>query len=192
MPSRQTFVTWKKTAPANFTFAVKASRYITHMKKLKDVREGIGKLLHNAYGLEDKLGPVLFQLPPGWKVNVERLEYFLKLLPRGNRYTIEFRNDTWYTGDVFSLLRQYNCAFCIYELDRHQSPLEVTADFIYIRLHGPGGKYQGNYSEPVLQMWSQRIRVWQQAGKDVYVYFDNDEKGYAAFNALRLSELVDR
>jgi len=134
MPSRQTFVTWKKTAPANFTFAVKASRYITHMKKLKDVREGIGKLLHNAYGLEDKLGPVLFQLPPGWKVNVERLEYFLKLLPRGNRYTIEFRNDTWYTGDVFSLLRQYNCAFCIYELDRHQSPLEVTADFFTARV----------------------------------------------------------
>jgi uncharacterized protein YecE (DUF72 family) len=162
------------------------------MKKLKDVRQGVGKLLHNAYGLEAKLGPVLFQLPPGWKVNAERLEAFLKLLPPGNRYTIEFRNETWYSEEVYRLLRQYNCAFCIYELDRHLSPLEVTADFVYIRLHGPGGKYQGDYSQQILQMWSERIHVWQQEGKDVYVYFDNDEKAYAAFNAQRLIELVDQ
>jgi uncharacterized protein YecE (DUF72 family) len=191
MPSMETFEAWRKNTPPDFLFAVKGSRYITHMKKLKDVGEGVEWLISNASALGKKLGPILFQLPPGWKVNTERLEDFLRLLPRDHRFTIEFRNNTWYTEEVYDLLRKYNCAFCIYELSGHQSPREVTADFVYIRLHGPGGKYQGSYSSDVLDQWSRRIQVWRRAGIDVYVYFDNDEKGYAAFNAKHLAELVE-
>lgn len=102
----------------------------------------------------------------------------------------EYRNDTWYISEVYELLHQHNCAFCIYELAGHQSPEVVTADFVYIRLHGPGAKYQGSYSTPVLQTWAYKCKAWQQQGKDVYIYFDNDEAGYAAKNALQLRQLL--
>lgn len=190
LPSPDTFRTWKKESPARFTFAVKASRFITHMKKLKPGRASIRKFLTHAGKLEEKLGPVLFQLPPKWKLNVERLAAFLDLLPAGHRYAFEFRNTTWYEEAVYALLRQYNCAFCIYHLERHLSPLEVTADFVYIRLHGPGNKYQGSYTKRTLHQWADRCLYWHQQRKDVYVYFDNDQAGYAAFNAQKLIEIT--
>jgi uncharacterized protein YecE (DUF72 family) len=136
------------------------------------------------------MGPILYQLPPGWKINTERFAEFLKSIPKGFRSTFEFRNATWYTPEVIQLLNKFNCAFCIYQLNGHQSPMEVTADFVYIRLHGPGGKYQGSYSESELQTWADRIRKWQAEGKDVFIYFDNDQAGYAAFNASYLRSIV--
>lgn len=190
LPPRQTFETWKNTVPDDFVFAVKASRFITHMKKLNDVNESLALFLHNAEGLEEKLGVVLFQLPPGWKVNVDRLVLFLQKLPKHHRYTFELRNTTWYDERVYALLREHNCAFCIYELDGHMSPLEVTADFVYVRLHGPGGKYQGSYGKEALQWWASQCNSWAADGKDVYVYFDNDQEGYAAFNAMTLKKLI--
>jgi uncharacterized protein YecE (DUF72 family) len=114
----------------------------------------------------------------------------LKLLPKDLRYVFEFRNKTWYNDEVDALLKEYNCAFCIYQLAGHISPIKVTADFVYIRLHGPKGKYQGSYDDETLNLWATRCREWINQGKDVYVYFDNDEQGYAAFNALRLKELL--
>jgi len=191
LPDRDTFVRWKTSTPENFTFAVKGSRYITHMKKLKDPKEPLGVFLQHARGLGKKLGPVLFQLPPGWKINYERLETFVKALPKKRRFAFEFRNTTWYDDKVYELLRRHNCAFCIYELNGHRSPMEVTADFVYIRLHGPGGKYQGSYTDPDLKTWAAQLKQWQRSGKDAYVYFDNDQAGYAAFNAVRLKELTD-
>ena len=190
LPPRQTFEKWKDDVPADFTYAVKASRYITHMKKLHDTGESLELFLDNAAGLADKLGIILFQLPPGWKLDLERLEHFLQKLPKGNRYTFEFRNDTWYVPEVYTLLQHYNCAFCIYELAGHLSPIKVTANYIYIRLHGPGDKYQGSYTDSVLQQWANRIKSWADDGKDVYVYFDNDQEGYAAFNAITLQDMV--
>jgi uncharacterized protein YecE (DUF72 family) len=192
LPLRSTFTQWKKSVPDNFIFAVKGSRYITHMKKLKESNEALQALLHNASGLKEKLGPVLFQLPPGWKINTQRLEDFLKQLPRKFRFAFEFRNKTWYTEDVYALLRKYNCAFCIYELDRHLSPLEVTTDFVYVRLHGPAGKYQGSYTKRQLSSWAKTCAAWKQNHKDVYIYFDNDQEGYAAFNARTLQALLDK
>jgi uncharacterized protein YecE (DUF72 family) len=189
LPTKETFLNWRKLTPKNFLFSVKASRYITHMKKLKDAKASLNEFMDHALLLKEKLGPVLFQLPPGWKINTERLNEFLQNLPASGRYVFEFRNHTWYHHDVFSLLKKYNCAFCIYELDGHLAPLELTADFVYVRLHGPAGKYQGNYSEYLLKQWSRRCKNWLR-GKDVFIYFDNDEKGYAAFNAKRLQELV--
>jgi len=189
LPTKETFINWKNAVPADFTFVVKASRYITHMKKLKDPAQSIANFMDNVIALGEKLGPILFQLPPGWKINTERLKEFLRKLPKGQRYVFEFRNDSWYHDDIYELLEKYNCAFCIYELDGHLTPLKVTADFVYIRLHGPGHKYQGSYSEQALAEWAEKCKEWNK-GKDVFVFFDNDENGYAAFNAKRLIELV--
>jgi uncharacterized protein YecE (DUF72 family) len=190
LPPKQTFINWKETVAEDFVYAVKASRYITHMKKLKDPVEILASFLENVAGLDDKLGVILFQLPPGWQLNLERFSEFLEKLPTHHRYTFEFRNPTWYVPKVYDLLKQYNCAFCIYELAGHMSPMEVTADFVYIRLHGPGDKYQGSYEEEVLQEWANRCKEWSGEGRDVFVYFDNDQEGYAAFNAIRLRELA--
>jgi uncharacterized protein YecE (DUF72 family) len=190
MPRMETFREWARQTPDDFTFSVKASRFITHMKKLKDVEQSIDWLLDNASGLGKKLGPILFQLPPGWKLNTDRLESFLNILPADHRFAIEFRNPTWYNEQVYALLTKYNCAFCIYELDVHRSPIMITADFAYVRLHGPGGKYQGSYAGEVLQQWVNSIKLWVGNGKDVYVYFDNDDSGYAAANALSLKLLL--
>jgi uncharacterized protein YecE (DUF72 family) len=192
LPEPSTFTAWRKAAPRGFTFAVKASRYLTHMIKLKADKASLRKFFLRAVKLEEKLGPVLFQLPPRWKVNTERLAQFLKALPAGHRYTFEFRDHTWYTEEVMDLLRQHNCAFCIYHLEGHQSPLEITADFVYVRLHGPGNKYQGSYTPAALRKWAKLCRQWARQKKDVYLYFDNDQAGYAAFDAQRLQELVKR
>jgi uncharacterized protein YecE (DUF72 family) len=189
LPSAKTFANWRKASPHQFIFSVKASRYITHMKKLKDPETSLHKFLTHVHALKEKLGPVLFQLPPGWKLNTGRLKEFLQCLPAPGRYVFEFRNPSWYHPDVFALLKKYNCAFCIYELNGHLTPFELTADFVYIRLHGPSAKYQGNYSENILRKWSRYCKNWLKT-KDVFVYFDNDEAGYAAFNAKRLKELL--
>ena len=191
LPPEKTFANWRKAVPDHFLFVVKASRYITHMKKLHDTQESVDYFFKNVGALKEKLGPILFQLPPGWQVNAQRLVEFLAYLPRDHRYVFEFRNPTWYAEEVKKTLEHYNVAFCIYELDRHLSPEWVTADFVYLRLHGPEGKYQGSYTKTTLQQWAQQCVKWQEQGKDVYVYFDNDQHGYAAFNALEIKKEVD-
>lgn len=191
LPTAKTFKAWRGSVPEDFLFAVKGSRYITHMKKLKVDKATISQFVSRVSKLEEKAGPILFQLPPTWKVNTERLETFLSRLPAGYRYTIEFRNQTWYTQEVYDILHKHNAAFCIYELAGHTSPEVVTADFVYIRLHGPGAKYQGSYTTTALKRWGDKCGEWENSGKDVYVYFDNDQKGYAAFNALALNKIVD-
>ena len=142
--------------------------------------------------LKEKLGPVLYQLPPSLTIDTELLKEFLKHLPKNLRHTFEFRNESWYNEEVYSILEKNNCAFCIYELGGHQSPEKVTADFVYIRLHGPGKKYQGSYSEESLKQWGLKCKGWLENNKDVYIYFDNDQNGYAAFNALHLKEFIKK
>jgi uncharacterized protein YecE (DUF72 family) len=190
LPSEATFSAWKGSVPDDFVFAVKASRFITHMKKLNEPEQSIARFMHAVNFLEEKLGPILFQLPPFWNLNLERLKAFLEALPRGYRYALELRNESWYNEAVYQLLEQYEIAFCIYELERHLSPMLVTAGFVYVRLHGPGNKYEGSYTEEALQAWGVKVKGWQQEGKDVYIYFDNDQFAYAAHNAIRLRELV--
>ena len=190
LPTCETFSQWKDNTPNEFLFSVKASRYITHMKKLNEVELSLDILLENARCLDKKLGTILFQLPPGWNVDLERFRKFLKILPVDQRFVFEFRNSSWYTKEIYQMLAEHHCAFCIYELAGHCSPIEVTADFVYIRLHGPGNKYQGNYEEKVLKRWTDKLIGWRDKGKDVYVYFDNDQDAFAAFNALTLKDLV--
>lgn len=191
LPSEETFLNWKKIVPDDFTYVIKANRFITHIKKLHDPIESLYPFLDYVKLLGKKLGPVLFQLPPFMKANVPLLEAFLQELPKKIRYVFEFRNPDWYKPEVYDLLKKYNCAFCIYELAGHISPIQITADFIYIRLHGPGNKYQGSYSDETLQSWADECLKWSET-KDVFVYFDNDQNGYAAFNALKLRELTKK
>ncbi|MFC7522489.1 DUF72 domain-containing protein [Parapedobacter sp. GCM10030251] len=190
LPSESTFNNWKDQVPTDFLFAVKANRYITHLKKLNEVAEYTRDFVQLANHLGKKLGPFLFQLPPSWKLNLDRLSNFAEILPKGYRYAFEFRNQDWYVPGVYEVLRHHNCAFCIYELAGHQSPIEITADFAYVRLHGPGGKYQGKYSDATMSEWADRCRAWKQKGKDIFFYFDNDEKAYAVDNAKTLAELL--
>jgi uncharacterized protein YecE (DUF72 family) len=170
---------------------VKASRFLTHNKKLKDPENALQNFLPRAEALQEKLGPILFQLPPRWRVNVERLEAFLHVLPRRRRYAFEFREPSWNTEAVYATLRRHNAAYCIFELDCFTSPLQVTADFAYVRLHGPGGKYQGCYTGATLRQWAKWIEE-QSKLRAIYIYFDNDQAGYAARNALELKRLVAR
>jgi uncharacterized protein YecE (DUF72 family) len=188
LPGEAALELWRSGTPANFRFALKGSRFLTHMKKLTDTGRGIGRFFDRAKLLGRKLGPIVFQLPPNFRINPERLEHFLEALPSGHRYAFEFRDPSWNDARIYALLRRHKSAYCIFDLAGFQSPLEITADFTYIRLHGPGGKYQGSYSDASLRAWRRRLREWNLRAS--YVYFDNDQSGYAAQNALRLKEFL--
>jgi uncharacterized protein YecE (DUF72 family) len=181
---------WKHDTPPGFLFAAKGSRFLTHMKKLKDEGPGIDHFFSRVHGLGRKLGPIVFQLPPRWQVNAGRLETFLSALPKRRKYAFELRDPTWHVPEVYRILRRHNAAFCIFEIGGWQSECEITADFTYVRLHGPGGPYQGSYSKPVLKRWASRIRDWERDLNAAYVYFDNDQAGYAPANARELKQLA--
>lgn len=190
LPQASTFAKWRDSTPDNFVFACKASRYLTHRKKLKDP-ERSSKLFFAAIAhLRQKLGPVLVQLPPRWRVNEERLEAFLKVVPKQFRVAFEFRDESWLAPPIFTLLEKHKAALCIYDFSGRQSPVEVTAPFVYVRLHGPKGAYRGQYEEHALKDWARRLRNWADEGRDAYCYFDNDEAGYAFMDAARLLAMV--
>jgi uncharacterized protein YecE (DUF72 family) len=183
--------TWRESTPKNFRFAAKGSRFLTHMKKLKDPAPGIAKFFERIDRLERKLGPIVFQLPPFWEVNLERLEGFLEALPPRHKYAFELRNPTWHTAEVYRILHRHGAAFCIFEIAGFQSGLELTADWTYVRLHGPAGAYEGSYPDATLRTWAERIRAWQRELRAAYLYFDNDQSGYAARNALRIKTFLE-
>jgi len=183
--------TWREAVPRDFLYAAKGSRFLTHMKKLKDPVPGIERFFERIEGLGKSLGPIVFQLPPRWGPDLARLEGFVEALPPRRRYAFELRDTSWHTEEVYRILRRHNLAFCIYDLAGLESPRLVTADFAYVRLHGPTARaYQGSYSDAALEDWARRIDGWRDALKAVYVYFDNDQAGYAVRDALRLKALV--
>ncbi len=190
VPQEKTLKQWVHKAGPGFVFSVKASRYITHMKKLKDPQEPVKNFLNKIKVLEESLGPILFQLPPKWKKNRERLRSFLEFLPTEFRFAFEFRNPDWFADDIYELLEKNNAAFCVYDFNRRQSPQKVTSDFVYIRLHGPDGAYKGKYDDQSLSQWAEVISLWKKQGKDIFCYFDNDQLGYAAENALKLKGMI--
>lgn len=183
---------WTRQVPEDFVFAVKGSRFITHNKKLKDPAPALARFFAPVRAFGRHLGPIVFQLPPRWGVNAERLAAFLKALPKRRRYAFEFRDPRWHCEAVYALLRRHRAAFCIYELAGFRAPLVVTTDFVYVRLHGPEGKYRGDYATAALSTWAKRIRAWLKDGNDVYVYFDNDQNAYAAKNAVALAGKLGR
>jgi len=190
LPKSETLTAWRKAVPKGFLFAVKASRYITHMKKLKDAKEALTSLLKRVDALGDKLGPILFQLPPRWRFNPERFYDFLEILPTNYRYAFEFRDTSWMDPAAYEALNMVGAAFCIYDLAGYASPKEITADFIYVRLHGPADAYKGSYHVSTLSGWAGAFSTWVDMGNQVFCYFDNDEAGYAAQNALKLQEML--
>ncbi len=193
LPKKETLHRWKECVPGEFIFSFKANRYITHMKKLKDPADSLARMLDVVDSLEDALGPILFQLPPRWKFNPERFSNFLDMLPPRYRYVFEFRDPSWLVPDAYKALDKAGAAFCIYEIGGLKSPTHVTADFVYIRLHGPEREpYRGRYSTKVLAGWAGAISSWVVQGKDVFCYFDNDEAGYAAQDAARLREMLKK
>lgn len=190
MPTEKAVIDWREQTPDDFLFAWKASRYITHNKKLLDPADSLTFMFTRTRVLEGKLGPVLFQLPPSLKRNDERLAAFLRALPKGRRHAFEFRHPGWYDPAVLDLLRDHGAAFCISDHHDAPSPWETTADFAYLRGHGPGGRYHGRYGEAALKDWARRIRTWRRS-HDVFVYFDNDIKSAAPKDAAQLIALID-
>jgi uncharacterized protein YecE (DUF72 family) len=191
LPPKAGVRAWRDGVSGRFVFAAKGSRFITHMKKLKDPRPALRRYFAHTGLLGRKLGPVVFQLPPRWGLDLARFEAFLRALPPGHRYSFELRDPSWHVEEVYRLLRRRRAAFCLFDLAGFEAPDVVTADFVYVRLHGPGpGRYQGSYSDAALGEWARRIQGWTRAGRRVYVYFDNDQAAYAVRNALVLKALL--
>jgi uncharacterized protein YecE (DUF72 family) len=186
LPEEKTFRDWARAVTEGFLFAVKASRFLTHIKRLKDPEEPIKLFFSRAKHLGSHLGPVLFQLPPKWKADSGRLREFLALLPRKHHSAIEFRDESWYTPEIYEVLRRHNVALCIH--DWHSAPWarELTANFTYLRFHGTSGRYAGNYPDDILQGWARQIQSWAPRLSNVYAYFNNDVAGHAIRNALTL------
>jgi uncharacterized protein YecE (DUF72 family) len=181
---------WRESTPQGFCFAAKGSRFITHMKKLSDPELAISRYFERVDRLGEKLGPIVFQLPPWWEADPGRLDNFLAALPGGHKYAFELRNPTWHTPEILRILRRHNTAFCIFEIAGFHSSCDITADFTYIRLHGPGGAYQGSYPAETLRKWSDRIRGWRRDLRAIHIYFDNDQAAHAVENALELKRMV--
>lgn len=189
LPEEKTLLRWRQYVPEGFVFSVKASRYLTHLKKLKDPREPLERLLDRVGVLGEMLGPILFQLPPRWRANSRRLGDFLEILPEGYRYAFELRDPSWFNDEIYGLLAERGVAFCVYDLGG-MSPMKTTADFVYVRLHGPDGPYRGRYGAERLGGWAETLSGWMEEGLDVYCYFDNDEVGYAVEDALLLRRMI--
>jgi uncharacterized protein YecE (DUF72 family) len=191
LPEPEVFAGWKRQASPGFLFAIKANRFLTHRKKLKDPQEPLQNLLDRCRRLGSHRGPILYQLPPYFPCNVERLRAFIRLLPRRWSHVFEFRDPSWYTDAVRDLLTETGMAFCIHDLRGQPCPPWVTGKLAYVRFHGPTEQaYAGSYSEKQLKLWAERIDDFRQAGHDVYAYFNNDISGHAIANARRLRTLL--
>ncbi len=208
LPRPTTFLKWYQETPKGFLFSVKASRFITHIKRLKNVKDPWQQFFENAKNLKEKLGPILFQFPPSFKAekeNIQRLRNFLKLLSNYQlatthyslptthyklRYAFEFRHKTWLDEKTYKLLEKYNAALVIADSSRYPKAEVVTTDFVYIRMHGPAELFASKYSDKALENLAKKIKKWQKEKRDVFVYFNNDFHGFAIENALFLKKLL--
>jgi uncharacterized protein YecE (DUF72 family) len=189
LPKETSVKRWHKQAPKDFVYTVKASRYITHIKKLKDAGEGLTTFYERMKLLGSNLGPVLFQLPPSLHKNIKLLAGFLDILPKRHSAIFEFRHDSWYCDEVYELLDKYGVGFCTHDLSGGESPRIVTGKLLYLRLHGTTGRYSGNYPDKILQQWAKWIKE-NAGGRNVFAYFNNDYNAYAVNNAKQLREFL--
>lgn len=190
-PTKEAVRGWRNATPKDFVFAWKASKFITHWKRLTEKSRNSLALMENRLRLlGPKVGPILFQLPPQFRSDRERLASFLKLLKSKRRYAFEFRHESWYEPSILDLLRDHDISLCLSDHHDAPSPWEATASFVYVRGHGPGGKYKGCYSDKTLRTWATSFARWKRGRCDVYVYFDNDQKSAAPFDAKRLAGLL--
>lgn len=187
LPEASTFEQWRGIVPRGFCFAVKYSRFGTHMKKLKDPDAHLEPFVERAELLGDKLGPILVQLPPRWKADPDRLDAFLRRARNDWRWAVEFRDPSWLCEAVYAVLRRHNAALCIHDLiDDH--PRVLTADWSYLRFHGPGANT--GYPHQRVSAWADRIAQYRSEVKAVYAAFNNDAQGHAVTDAKRLSRYL--
>ena len=190
-PEKKTFEKWRRSVPDDFVYAVKLNRFITHLKRLKIERDSVERSYGTMAGLGPKLAVVLVQLPPRMKFDHERAERFFRMVaPRRRRHALEPRDGSWFTAEALAFLRRRNIALVAGETPDWPTHLALTADFVYLRFHGPGRRYASNYEDDALHEWAERIKGWRAEARDVFAYFNNDELGYAPKNALRLRELA--
>jgi uncharacterized protein YecE (DUF72 family) len=190
LPAPHSVQAWRDGVPDDFIFSVKASRYITHMKKLGNPETSLAVFFQRIAGLAPKLGPVLFQLPPRWRLDLPRLRQFLRCLPAGYPCAFEFRDPSWWGNQVLDLLARHDAAFCIHDLAGVLSPKTITCDWAYVRLHGPDGPYRGRYDTAALSAWASDFSAWAGRGHRVFCYFDNDQDGQAVINAQQLLAML--
>ena len=203
LPRPTTYQKWYSETPEGFLFAVKASRFITHIKRLKGVKVAWKQFLDNAISLKEKLGPILFQFPPSFKAteeNIKRLEDFLKILKTNSlkskvyslKFAMEFRHKSWCDKKIYQLLKKYKAAWVIADSPSYPKAEVVTADFVYIRMHGSKVLFTSNYTKKELNDLAQKVKKWLGQKKEVFVYFNNDAMGYAIENAKELLKLCSQ
>jgi uncharacterized protein YecE (DUF72 family) len=200
LPSEDTFASWRAQVPRDFLFSVKASRFLTHIKRLRDPEEPLERLLSHARALGPTLGPILYQLPPRWFPDPDRLRVFLASLPERIaptsryrlRHVMEFREPRGYDPWVLDLLEEHNVALCVHDMPGSESPLLTIGPVVYLRLHGYGKKYGGSYPDNVLSEWAEWLADAMVQGRACFVYFNNDMNGYAVHDATRLRAIVDK
>src|SRR6188508_1157145 len=192
LPERSMFASWRRQVRMPFVFAVKASRYLTHMKRLRDPDEPIARLFQRASALGLTLGPVLYQLPPGFERDIDRLARFLAALPAAVQHVFEFRHRSWYSDAIFRCLEQHGAALCLHDMSGSAITEPQVGPFVYVRLHGASGRYQGSYTDDALQEWGRTIDAASRGKKDVYVYLNNDHGAMAVRNAMTLRSVMRR
>jgi uncharacterized protein YecE (DUF72 family) len=200
LPEAATFAGWRSQTPAPFLMAVKASRFLTHLKRLREPVDPLRRLFARASNLGPRLGPVLYQLPPTLKIDLVRLEGFLTALPtrlkgtgHGSRvlkHVIEFRHPTWYVSETFQLLAQHRVALCLHDKADSSIAEPIVGPFVYLRFHGPTGRYGGSYDDRVLEVWARRCAEQLRDGRHVFAYFNNDVNAAAPRNALSLRDRI--
>ncbi|MBU3079127.1 DUF72 domain-containing protein [Sphingomonas quercus] len=190
LPPPETFDGWREQAPPDFRYAVKANRYLTQARKLKDCGEPLDRMLGNMRHLGDRLGPVLYQLPPRFKLNLERLESFLRLLPADITHVFEFRDASWHVEAVFELLEHHGASFCTHDFPGIATPRAASGPIAYVRFHGGTGKYSGRYADDTLLGWADWMAAQARRGRPVWAYFNNDIGGAALHDAQTLRAMI--
>lgn len=191
VPSAKTVARWVEITPADFLFSYKASRYLTHIKKLSDYQDDLKILFNSLENFQNKLGPILFQLPPKWPLNRERFNSFLHALPSDYQYTFEFRDKSWLCNETYDLLKKFKVTLCFYDFQGFRAPYEVLSDFIYLRLHGPLTiPYEGHYQKSDLLQYAKQIQIWSKEKNAIFCYFDNTKKVAAPQDAKQLFTFI--
>jgi uncharacterized protein YecE (DUF72 family) len=193
LPSLETYEKWAVEVPSDFIFAVKASRYLTHMKKLKDPEEPWKLLTEHAAPLQKHLGPILLQFPEKWSVNLDRLKEFLAVINAEDAHfktAFEFRHESWFVPEVMKLLEKYGSALCIADSSKFVRQDTITSDFTYVRYHGRGSLYASNYSIKQLEIEASKLDKYLRQGITVFAYFNNDAEAKAIKNAKTLTSLL--
>lgn len=190
LPPRATFEKWRDATPPGFLFTIKAPGIITHDKRLVDVDAELAEFVDAARGLGDKLGMLLFQFPPSFRADLPLLARFLEALPDDVRCAFELRHKSWYERDAYMLLAQHERAFVVHDYNKKGTPIVETAPFVYLRLHGPSGRYRGLYDVETMFTWAMQARDWLERGFEVWTYFNNDERGKSTINIPVFRELA--